>query len=79
MKDPSNPGATPPPPPADPPEKQWADIKGMENLHFPTASNFDTFIQDHKSVLVMFYAPCEYIYSLFFISFTGSNFVVKSD
>nr|XP_034307085.1 protein disulfide-isomerase A5-like isoform X1 [Crassostrea gigas] len=57
MKDPSNPGATPPPPPADPPEKQWADIKGMENLHFPTASNFDTFIQDHKSALVMFYAP----------------------
>ena len=60
MKDPSNPGATPPPPPSDPPEKQWADVKGMENLHFLSASNFDTFLQDHKSALVMFYAPCTY-------------------
>ncbi|KAJ8307304.1 hypothetical protein KUTeg_015388 [Tegillarca granosa] len=59
MKDPQNPGAVPTPPPAEPPEKQWADSPGFENLHFLTDSNFDTFMQSHPSILVMFYAPWE--------------------
>ena len=58
MKDPQNPGATPPPPAAEPPEKQWEGVNGMENLHFLTDDNFDSFVQEEKSVLVMFYAPC---------------------
>lgn len=48
-------------------EKQWVDIKGMENLYFFIVLNFDIFIQDYKFVFVMFYVFCKYIYSLFLI------------
>ncbi|KAL3836941.1 hypothetical protein ACJMK2_022344, partial [Sinanodonta woodiana] len=58
MKDPLNPVVTPAPTPASPPpQEQWADIEGQENLHHLTSDTFDAFIKGHNSVLVMFYAP----------------------
>jgi hypothetical protein len=46
-----------PPPP--PPEPQWSDEPS--NVHHLTDDNFDEFVKDHDSVLVMFYAPCKYM------------------
>ena len=59
MKDPLN-TETPQQPPAPAPEEQWMDIDGHEYLHYLGAHNFDTFLENHESVLVMFYAPCKY-------------------
>ena len=56
MKDPKE---APPPPP---PEPEWSDIPSKIN-HL-SEDNFDSFMKDHKSVLVMFYAPCEYSVSV---------------
>lgn len=39
------------------PEKSWADEEGVE-VTFLTDDTFDTFIAEHNSVLVKFYAPC---------------------
>nr|WDU65913.1 putative disulfide isomerase Tcis_disulfideisomerase_A5like [Tityus cisandinus] len=39
------------------PEHWWAEIDGADNLNHLTASNFDNFINQHSSVLIMFYAP----------------------
>ncbi|XP_067130609.1 protein disulfide-isomerase A5 isoform X2 [Centruroides vittatus] len=39
------------------PEQWWAEIDGADNLNHLTASNFDNFINQHSSVLIMFYAP----------------------
>ncbi|XP_023220472.1 protein disulfide-isomerase A5-like, partial [Centruroides sculpturatus] len=39
------------------PEQWWAEIDGADNLNHLTASNFDNFINQHTSVLIMFYAP----------------------
>ncbi|XP_052091657.1 protein disulfide-isomerase A5-like [Mytilus californianus] len=57
MNDPQNPGASPSQPPPEAPEEQWKEITGYRNIHFPTGSSFDSFIKQHNSVLVMFYAP----------------------
>lgn len=56
MKDPLS-TETPQQPPAPAPEEQWMDIDGHEHLHYLGAHNFDTFLENHESVLVMFYAP----------------------
>ncbi|XP_060077241.1 protein disulfide-isomerase A5-like [Ylistrum balloti] len=57
MSDPQNPGASPPAPAVETPAQQWAEVVGMENLRFLTTDSFDSFLQEHNSVLVMFYAP----------------------
>ncbi|KAK2166678.1 hypothetical protein NP493_1310g00031 [Ridgeia piscesae] len=56
MKDPLNPGAAEAPAPP-PPEEQWAEIAGQENLNHLTGSKFDDFLAQYNSALVMFYAP----------------------
>ena len=43
-----------PPPPQDP---EWSD--SPSKVHHLSDSDFDSFMKDHKSVLVMFYAPCK--------------------
>ena len=47
----------PPPPPS--PETHWTDVEGAENIHHLTETNFESFMREHESVLVMFYAPCK--------------------
>ncbi|KAK2570032.1 Protein disulfide-isomerase A5 [Acropora cervicornis] len=47
-----NPREGPPPPP---PEPQWSDVPS--HVHHLTDDNFDEFMEEHDSVLVMFYAP----------------------
>ncbi len=59
MKDPQNPMASLPPPPP-PPDQLWADVAGAEHLVHLTQANFDSFVAEHASVLVMFYAPCKF-------------------
>lgn len=56
MKDPQNPepAATPPPPSS---EDQWAEVDQSNSLHHLSESNFDSVLEKHDSVLVMFYAP----------------------
>ena len=65
MKDPLSTETPQQQPPAPAPEEQWLDIDGHEYLHYLGAQNFDTFLQNHDSVLVMFYAPCKYTISQF--------------
>ena len=56
MKDPTNPlSSMPPPPPS--PEENWHDTPGSENIHHLSVANFDSFLVENPSVLVMFYAP----------------------
>ena len=65
MKDPYNPMASMPPPPPSP-ETHWTDVEGAENIHHLTETNFESFVREHESVLVMFYAPCklyDYVWS----------------
>ena len=50
-----NPREGPPPPP---PEPQWSDVPS--HVHHLTDDNFDEFMEEHDSVLVMFYAPCKF-------------------
>ena len=59
MKDPLS-TETPQQPPPTSIEDHWVDIDGHEYLHYLGAHNFDTFLENHDSVLVMFYAPCKY-------------------
>lgn len=54
MKDPYNPEAAAPPKPA-PTELAWSDTPSHV-VHL-TDANFDSFIAENPSVLVMFYAP----------------------
>ena len=61
MKDPFNPMASMPPPPPSP-ETHWTDVEGGENVHHLTETNYESFMREHDSVLVMFYAPCKLIY-----------------
>ncbi|XP_014671849.1 PREDICTED: protein disulfide-isomerase A5-like [Priapulus caudatus] len=56
MTDPSNPMARESPPPPKP-EDFWKEVEGSENVHHLTADNFDAFVEEHGSTLVMFYAP----------------------
>eukprot|EP00795_Rhopilema_esculentum_P014183 gene14183-5188_t len=49
MKDPKE---GPPPPP---PEKEWSEHPSK--IHHLSDNDFDSFMKDHNSVLVMFYAP----------------------
>ena len=51
MKDPKE---GPPPPPEDP---AWSD--SPSKVHHLSDNNFDSFLKEHTSVLVMFYAPCK--------------------
>ena len=51
MRDPKE---GPPPPPQEP---AWSD--SPSKVHHLTDNDFDSFLEEHKSVLVMFYAPCE--------------------
>ncbi|XP_070546710.1 protein disulfide-isomerase A5-like isoform X1 [Ptychodera flava] len=55
MSNPSN--ANPTPTPKEQTEDFWENLEGGENVHHLTDSNFQEFIQQHWSVLVMFYAP----------------------
>ncbi|XP_052805194.1 protein disulfide-isomerase A5-like [Mya arenaria] len=57
MRDPLNTDPEPSKPPAPSQEEHWNDVAGYENIHFLGEATFDTFIQEHSSVLVMFYAP----------------------
>ena len=61
MKDPLS-TETPQQPPPTSIEDHWVDIDGHEYLHYLGAHNFDTFLENHDSVLVMFYAPCKYLF-----------------
>ena len=55
MTDPENPmKAAPPAPEVD----MWEGVDGVENVARLTTANFDSFIAENPSVLVMFYAPC---------------------
>lgn len=50
---------SPQPPKPQAPETPWSE---EENAVFHlTDDDFDKFIKEHSSVLVMFYAPCEYV------------------
>ncbi|WAR04249.1 PDIA5-like protein [Mya arenaria] len=60
MRDPLNTDPEPSKPPAPSQEEHWNDVAGYENIHFLGEATFDTFIQEHSSVLVMFYAPLKY-------------------
>ncbi|CAH1775049.1 unnamed protein product [Owenia fusiformis] len=56
MNDPLNPlSSSPPAPPA--PEESWSDLTGADQLTHLTDNTFNEFINQHESVLVMFYAP----------------------
>ena len=52
-----------PPPP--PPEPEWKDVPSQ--VHHLTDDNFDEFVKEHESVLVMFYAPCKLISQMVFM------------
>ena len=52
----------PPPPP--PPEKPWPETSGENILHLEEAT-FKESLKKRKHVLVMFYAPCKFVYFLF--------------
>jgi len=41
-------------------EDMFAGIEGAENIHQLTSATWQTFMKENPSVLVMFYAPCEY-------------------
>lgn len=56
MKDPH-------PPKEKEPEPSWADEADV-HVTFLTDDTFDSFIETHESVLVKFYAPCNYLYSM---------------
>lgn len=43
------------------PETPWADEENV--VYHLTDEDFDKFIKDHSSVLVMFHAPCEFVFS----------------
>lgn len=49
-------------------EKNWAEEEDV-HVKFLTDNDFDSFIKEHNSVLVMFYAPCKYFNFLFFTDF----------
>ncbi|XP_077996871.1 protein disulfide-isomerase A5-like [Glandiceps talaboti] len=55
MTDPSNPNPTPPT--KTPTEDFFENLDGGENVYQLTDANFQEFMQQHWSVLVMFYAP----------------------
>ena len=59
MKDPLNTDPEPSKPPSPTPEEDWKDIAGYQNIAQLGETNFDTFVKEHNSVLVMFYAPCK--------------------
>ena len=61
MRDPKE---GPPPPPED---TAWSD--SPSKVHHLSDSDFNVFVKDHTSVLVMFYAPCEYPSLKFFCYF----------
>lgn len=42
------------------PETPWADEENV--VYHLTDEDFDKFIKDHSSVLVMFHAPCEFVF-----------------
>ena len=42
-----------------PVEDTWEGIEGGENVYQLTESTFDSFIEEKKQVLVMFYKPSE--------------------
>lgn len=48
----------PHPPKEKEPEKSWAD-EGDVHVTFLTDDSFDSFLETHNAVLVMFYAPCK--------------------
>ena len=56
---PPTPEETTPPPPANDGSSQWSDITGGSDISHLTVDNFNSFITEHDSVLVMFYAPCK--------------------
>lgn len=45
------------------PETPWADEENV--VYHLTDEDFDKFLKDHSSVLVMFHAPCEFVFVLF--------------
>ncbi|KAL4228418.1 Protein disulfide-isomerase A5 [Mactra antiquata] len=55
MKDPLNTDTSAPPAPSQ--EEHWSDVTGYQNVAFLKGDNFDSFLQEYNSVLVMFYAP----------------------
>lgn len=46
------------------PETPWADEENV--VYHLTDEDFDKFIKDHSSVLVMFHAPCEFAFSILY-------------
>lgn len=50
--------SSPQPPQPQVPETPWADEGG--SVYHLTDEDFDQFVKEHSSVLVMFHAPCEW-------------------
>ena len=50
------------PPTLPPPEPEWSDEPSA--VAHLTGKSFDEFLEDHNSVLVMFYAPCKCVSSV---------------
>ena len=53
MSDPTNPSAA-----KHDTSQDWVGLAGSEHVNYLDDSNFESFIQSHGRVLVMFYAPC---------------------
>jgi len=68
MKDPLNTEPEPSKPPAPSPEEHWNDVAGYQNINFLGDTTFDSFVKEHNSVLVMFYAPCKCVLELLSIN-----------
>lgn len=58
MTDPSNPKTSSPPSPPKP-EEFWQEVAGAENVQHLSKDNFEQFLSEHESALIMFYAPCK--------------------
>jgi hypothetical protein len=43
-------------------KEEWGKYEGAENLIHLVDDTFDAFISSGDSVLVMFYAPCRYLF-----------------
>lgn len=56
------------PPLAKPKEADWASETDSEIVHL-TSSNFEPALEDEKSVMVMFYAPCKFYEEIFNFKF----------
>ncbi len=43
------------------PINDWLDVPGHQHIHFLDDTSFDRFLMEKRKVLVLFYAPCNYL------------------